>query len=189
MIQSLSEKVVVNDQVGSFGYLIIDNCHPISAVSIEQVVRQSRACYVTGLSATVARKDGHHPIIFMQCAPLPSNSLSSWMVVFAAEYSWVICFTGCERRLQPHDCGWCGQSSCWKTISGCANGTTEHLDILEKMLTAHMKNIIVMTGGMGKKQWAKLAEKIASIPADEDRVVLATRCSLGKGFEDTHLVR
>jgi len=26
--------------------------------------------YVLGLSATVVRKDGHHPIIFMQCGPV-----------------------------------------------------------------------------------------------------------------------
>jgi len=30
----------------------------------------SKAKFVTGLSATVTRRDGHHPIIFMQCGPL-----------------------------------------------------------------------------------------------------------------------
>lgn len=33
----------------------------------EQVARKCKAKYVLGLSATVTRKDGHHPIIFMQC--------------------------------------------------------------------------------------------------------------------------
>ena len=33
-------------------------------------VRRAKAKFVTGLSATVARKDGHHPIIFMQCGPV-----------------------------------------------------------------------------------------------------------------------
>jgi hypothetical protein len=36
----------------------------------EQVERHAKARFVTGLSATVTRKDGHHPIIFMQCGPL-----------------------------------------------------------------------------------------------------------------------
>ncbi|MFC2046555.1 DEAD/DEAH box helicase family protein [Chloroflexota bacterium] len=67
MIQSLYRKGVVDDIVGEYGYLIVDECHHISAVSFEQVVRQSKARHVTGLSATVVRKDGHHPIIFMQC--------------------------------------------------------------------------------------------------------------------------
>jgi len=68
MIQSLSQKGVVSDIVGNYGYLIIDECHHISAVSFEQVVRQSKAKYVTGLSATVTRKDGHQPIILCSAA-------------------------------------------------------------------------------------------------------------------------
>ena len=70
MIQSLSQDGVVDDIVGNYGYLVVDECHHISAVSFEQVVRQSKAKYLTGLSATVTRKDGHHPIIFMQCGPV-----------------------------------------------------------------------------------------------------------------------
>lgn len=70
MIQSLSQKGIVSDMVGNYGYLIVDECHHISAVSFEQVVRQSKAKYVTGLSATVTRKNGHQPIIFMQCGPV-----------------------------------------------------------------------------------------------------------------------
>jgi len=70
MIQSLIQKGVVSDIVGNYGYLIVDECHHIFAVSFEQVVRQSKAKYLTGLSATVTRKDGHQPIIFMQCGPV-----------------------------------------------------------------------------------------------------------------------
>ncbi len=66
IIQSLVRKNVVGD----YGHLIVDECHHLSAQSFEQVVRRAKARYVTGLSATVSRKDGHHPIIFMQCGPV-----------------------------------------------------------------------------------------------------------------------
>lgn len=56
--------------VGNYGHLIVDECHHLSAVSFELVARRSKARYVLGLSATVARKDGHHPVIFMQCGPV-----------------------------------------------------------------------------------------------------------------------
>ena len=56
--------------VGDYGHLIVDECHHLSAQSFEQVVRRAKAKFVTGLSATVTRKDGHHPIIFMQCGPV-----------------------------------------------------------------------------------------------------------------------
>jgi superfamily II DNA or RNA helicase len=70
LIQSLSKKGAVDDIVGNYGHLIVDECHHISARSFEIVARQCKAKYVTGLSATVIRKDGHHPIIFMNCGPL-----------------------------------------------------------------------------------------------------------------------
>ena len=70
LIQSLVRKGVVDDRVADYGHLIVDECHHLSAHSFEQVARQAKARFVLGLSATVARKDGHHPIIFMQCGPV-----------------------------------------------------------------------------------------------------------------------
>src|SRR5437867_4322676 len=69
VIQSLVRKNIVNDCVAEYGQVIVDECHHLSARSFEQVVRQAKARFVLGLSATVTRKDGHHPIIFMQCGP------------------------------------------------------------------------------------------------------------------------
>ncbi|HZM94143.1 MAG TPA: DEAD/DEAH box helicase family protein, partial [Vicinamibacterales bacterium] len=70
IIQSLVRKGVVDDRVAEYGHVIVDECHHLSAHSFEQVARQAKARFVVGLSATVARKDGHHPIIFMQCGPV-----------------------------------------------------------------------------------------------------------------------
>jgi hypothetical protein len=70
IIQSLVRKGVVDDCVGEYGHIVVDECHHLSAHSFEQVVRRAKARFVLGLSATVTRKDGHHPIIFMQCGPV-----------------------------------------------------------------------------------------------------------------------
>jgi hypothetical protein len=61
VIQSLVRKGVVDDCVAEYGHLIVDECHHLSAHSFEQVTRRAKARFVAGLSATVARKDGHHP--------------------------------------------------------------------------------------------------------------------------------
>jgi hypothetical protein len=63
LIQSLVRKGVVDDVVGEYGHLVVDECHRLSAPSFEQVARRAKAKFVTGLSATVTRKDGRHPII------------------------------------------------------------------------------------------------------------------------------
>jgi superfamily II DNA or RNA helicase len=61
---------VVDDLVAEYGHVIVDECHHLSAHSFVLVIRQAKARFVVGLSATIARKDGHHPIIFMQCGPV-----------------------------------------------------------------------------------------------------------------------
>jgi hypothetical protein len=70
ILQGLIHQQSVNPIVEQYGQIIVDECHHISARSFEQVVCTAKAYYVTGFSATVERKDGHHPIIFMQCGPV-----------------------------------------------------------------------------------------------------------------------
>lgn len=70
LVQSLAHKGTVDDRVGDYGHLVVDECHHLSALSFELVARRAKARFVTGLSATLTRKDGHHPIIFMQCGPV-----------------------------------------------------------------------------------------------------------------------
>ncbi len=62
IIQSLVRKGVVKDCVADYGHVIFDECHHLSARSFELVPRRTKARYVLGLSATVARKDGNQPI-------------------------------------------------------------------------------------------------------------------------------
>ena len=75
LIQSLVRKGDVSDLVQNYGHVVVDECHHLSGVSFEAVVRTAKAKYVLGLSATVSRKDGHHPIIFMQCGPVRHMSI------------------------------------------------------------------------------------------------------------------
>jgi len=60
----------VKDLVAEYGQGIVNECHNISAFTFEQVIRQVKAKYVVGLTATPTHKDGHAPIIYMQCGPV-----------------------------------------------------------------------------------------------------------------------
>ncbi len=211
MVQSLSHKGVVDDLVGGYGHLVIDECHHISAVSFEQVVRQSKARYITGLSATVARKDGHHPIIFMQCGPvryrvddrrqaakrpfdhkvivrpttfrLPSHLQN--VTVQSIQDVYALLSRDDERnRLIVEDVVAAVEA---KRVPVLLTERREHLELLAGLLSQRIQNVIVMTGGMGKKQRQRLAEQIASIPTDQPRVIVATGRYLGEGFDDDRL--
>jgi hypothetical protein len=70
VMQSLNRMGEVKDCVIDYGMVIVDECHHVSAFSFEMILKNVNAKYVYGLTATPARKDGHHPIIFMQCGPI-----------------------------------------------------------------------------------------------------------------------
>jgi superfamily II DNA or RNA helicase len=61
------------------------------------------------------------------------------------------------------------------------------LDILVSLLTPQVQNVMVMTGGMGKKQRQRLAEQIDALPADQPRIIAATGRYLGEGFDNADL--
>lgn len=75
LVQScLDDENYAKELVRDYGIVIVDECHHISAVNFERVLRQVSARYVYGLTATPIRKDGHQPIIFMQCGPIRYTS-------------------------------------------------------------------------------------------------------------------
>ncbi len=69
MLQSLVRKGEVKDLVAGYGHVISDECHHASCVSFERVLAEVKARYITGLTATPQRRDGHHPIMYMQLGP------------------------------------------------------------------------------------------------------------------------
>ena len=51
VIQSLQRKGAVEDFVAEYGHVIVDECHHLSAVTFERVLREVKAKYVLGLTA------------------------------------------------------------------------------------------------------------------------------------------
>src|SRR5439155_2747737 len=48
-------------------------------------------------------------------------------------------------------------------------------------------HVLILKGGMGKKQWQAIADKLASIPEGVTRIILATGSYIGEGFDDSRL--
>ena len=66
---------------------------------------------------------------------------------------------------------------------------SEHLDRLEQQLGASVRHLVVLRAGLGKKQQQAMAQRLAAIPRDEARVLLATGRHIGEGFDDPRLER
>ena len=210
-IQSLVRKGVVNDCVGDYGHVIVDECHHLSARSFELVARRSKAKYVTGLSATVTRKDGHHPIIFMQCGPVrhwvdakaeavgrPFGHTvhvrpTSFRPVAEADADMRVQFQNLYRELIADEDR--NRVICDEVIKSVREGRSplvlterkEHLESLAARLKSHIGHLVVLRGGTGAKETRAVADRIAAIPNGEDRVLLATGRYIGEGFDDARL--
>jgi superfamily II DNA or RNA helicase len=63
---------------------------------------------------------------------------------------------------------------------------TAHLEHLALGLSS-IEHVVILKGGMGKKQRRAAAEKLASIPDGVPRVILATGSYIGEGFDDSRL--
>jgi len=63
----------------------------------------------------------------------------------------------------------------------------EHLDDLAGRLAPLVRNLVVLRGGTGLKAARGIAARLASIPEDEERVLLATGRYIGEGFDDARL--
>jgi hypothetical protein len=68
--------------VSDYGQIIVDECHHISAVSFERIVRKCSAYYRLGLSATIIRKDGQHPIVLMNLGEVRYSSVRGAVPLF-----------------------------------------------------------------------------------------------------------
>lgn len=211
IIQSLVRKGVVNDQVAAYGQLVVDECHHLSARSFELVARRAKARFVIGLSATVIRKDGHHPIIFMQCGPVryrvdarqqaaerpfahnvyvrPTGFRESE----AAAPDPRVAFNRLYDALMADETR--NQLICEDVMVAVRAGRfplvlterTEHLQQLAERLSRDVPQVIVLQGGMGKKELRVAADRLAATPNEFGQVLLATGRYIGEGFDHPRL--
>ena len=63
----------------------------------------------------------------------------------------------------------------------------EHLDRLAQALGSHVRHVVVLRAGMGQKRRTAESKRLAAIPRDEERAIIATGKHVGEGFDDSRL--
>jgi superfamily II DNA or RNA helicase len=208
MIQSLTRRGKVDDIVATYGHVLVDECHHVPAVSFERAMREVRARYVAGLTATPTRRDGHHPILEFQLGPIrhvvdprkqaARHPLEHRLVV--RETSFRLGPSEDRPRIQELYSRLAGDAArntmiLDDVINSLEHGRSpivlterrDHLEYLAEELGAAARNVIVLRGGMSVKQRRAAAQALASIPDEEERLVLATGRFIGEGFDDARL--
>lgn len=205
VMQSLVRKGVVRDEVAEYGQIIVDECHHVSAFSFERVMKQAKARFVLGLTATPVRRDGHHPIVFMQCGPMRYRGSN------------VVAASGFRHVVVPRRTGFVPSGEIGKIQSvfgmlaesesrtamivrdvrlALAEGRrplvlTERRDHLVQLANAlrgePAAEVIVLAGGLGRRQQSEALDRLRELPNDICPIVVATGRFIGEGFDDPRL--
>ncbi len=211
LMQSLVRKGAVDDRVAGYGHLVVDECHHLSAHSFELVARRAKARFVAGLSATVARKDGHHPIIFMQCGPVRHRvDAKKQAATRPFTHHVFVRPTGFRAQAPPEPDARAefhrlyealgsdetrNRMICADVVSAAREGRwplvlterTEHLRQLAERLSPDISCVITLQGGMSRTDLQAALARLGEVPDSAGRVILATGRFIGEGFDDSRL--
>ncbi len=208
ILQSLHRNKVVDDIVAEYGHIIIDECHHLAPFTFEQIMKKVQARYVLGLTATLTRKDGHHPIVMMQTGPVLFQVEAKEAALSRSFEHFV--HPQLTKTVPPEHIEAPSIQEVYKllvddeqrniqiandVIQAVRNSRsplllterTAHLQKMQSLLEKEVKNIIILKGGMGQKQRKKTMAELEAIPPDEERVIMATGRYIGEGFDDSRL--
>ena len=210
VIQSLVRQKEVDDIVADYGHLVVDECHHLSAVSFEAVARRAKAKYVLGLSATVTRKDGHHPIVFMQCGPVRYRVNARDQAGRRPFQHRAILRPTAFRMSEETDGERLPIQHVYAALAADEDRNAlifddvlealeagrspivlterkDHAQRLADRLGSFARNVLFLHGGMGARQRREMARRLEEIPETEERVLIATGRYVGEGFDDPRL--
>lgn len=210
IMQSLTIDHEAKECVRDYGMVIVDECHHISAVSFEQIIKKVRSKYVYGLTATPVRRDGRHPIIFMHCGPIRYRADAKKEAEKRPFEHYVVPrFTGYRAPFDRED----QDMSIHEFYSGIVTDESRNQQIIDDVIRAHesgrnsliltertahvellagrlcenIPEVITLTGGKGAKETRKVLSRIVDTPASSQLTLVATGRYIGEGFDEPRL--
>ena len=203
LIQSCLDEDGVKPFVQDYGMVIVDECHHVSSITFEQVLMSIKAHTIYGLTATPIRKDGHQPIIFMQCGPIrfstdvkcqiAKQSFDRFLIPRFTSYNSILedrlsiatlykylSEDGIRNNLIVEDI--CKAVNTGRTPIILTNRTA-HVSVLAEKLKATIKNVISLTGAGTTREKREAMQRLQTIPDSEQLVTVATGKYIGEGFD------
>ena len=211
MVQTLVNQKDWQKEISRYGMIIVDECHHAAARQFEAVLKRYRAKFILGLSATSRRRDGHQPIVYMQCGLVryrvnhkkenQSQPLMHRICVRPTQFKSALISDG-QKKIRIQDV--------FKELTQDQNRNAliisdvmdayregrfsvviterrEHLEILRQELS-EVKQLAVLYGSMKSKERAKEIAKLKSFFKEQGgAILLATGKLIGEGFDEAKL--
>ena len=200
-VQTLARTELDQGTLDRYGHVVVDECHHVPAVSVERLLGSFTARYVTGLTATPYRRDGHQPIITMQCGPTRHTMDVQTGDQLALRV--IRRDTAFDPAVLPPDPG---IQEIYSALAGderrveliaedaramLAEGRSpivlterrEHLERLVECLRDQVPALVALHGDVTPRRRRAALARVADGP----RLVLATGRLIGEGFDDPRL--
>jgi len=203
MIQNLANRDGVLDLVGSYGQVIVDECHHAPAVSFERVMREVKARYVLGLTATPYRRDGLQRLLHFQCGPIRyqvhplseegQHPFANRLIVRETRFFAQGTIQDLYAALvaDPIRSAMIIQDVRQALSEGRSpivlTERRDHLDLLMEALKDAATYVVALHGGVPAKARRMALQRLTEIPPSEPRLILATGRYIGEGFDDARL--
>lgn len=203
VMQSLFDGENVKELVRDYGMILVDECHHVSAVNFEAILKYANAAYVYGLTATPTRQDGQHPIIFMQCGEI-RYKIDAKVQAQKRDFTQYLIprFTSFRKNYESgtliskiyHDLAESelrNRKITEDVIRAISVGRTpiilterrEHAEKLKELLEEKCENVLILTGAASQKEKRLSLEKLNSFPESTALAVIATGKYVGEGFD------
>ena len=203
LIQSCLDENGVKPFVQDYGMVIVDECHHVSSITFEHVLKSIKAHTVYGLTATPIRKDGQQPIIFMQCGPIrfsadaksqiAKQSFDRYLIPRFTSYRSITedrqTITAMYQSLSedPVRNDLIVKDICKAVDSGrtpiILTNRTSHVTLLAEKLKTTIPNVITLTGSDRTKDKREALQRLQTISPSEPLVIVATGKYVGEGFD------
>ena len=199
VMQTLSRMDDLPELLDKYGHIVVDECHHISAFSFESIMKQAKCKYITGLTATPIRRDGHHPIIFMQCGPLRHSALRPETApqVLEVRPQFLPAPQTPEKieiqellRLLADDSERARRIS-QDVLQAYDQGRkilvlterTSHLEVLKQHIGEETENFFILHGRLSAKKRSQTLAALGQMNETSPRIILATGKLIGEGFD------
>ena len=203
LMQSCFENGEVRPFVREYGMVIVDECHHVSSITFENVLRHITAHHVYGLTATPIRKDGLQPIIFMQCGPIRFSADAKTQIQKQSFLRYLVPRCTSYRSVTENRQSFAllsqslAESELRNTLivedvlnavtAGrtpiILTGRTSHVKLLSEMLKPHISHVIQLTGEGTAKSKREILQGLHDIPQNSPLVIVATGKYVGEGFD------
>ena len=206
MAGSLCKKGKYHKMMNEYGLVLIDECHHSASETIANVLKEVKAKYVYGVTATPKRGDGLEKINYMLIGPIrysytakeKAKEQGIQHLVYPRFTRTVPPRGVITGKMHPNEAyeiihnNDVRDEQIVEDVKSCVSaGRTpvilsrykDHSEKLYKRLKSHADHVFLMTGNNSKKEHKKILEQMHQVGKDESLVLIATGSLVGEGFD------